>query len=46
MSYTESEAYQREIAEQYKERNLELEPIEVKGILSQLQYQVDLKSPL
>jgi len=41
MSYTESEAYQREIAEQYKERNLELEPVEVKGILSQLGIEVD-----
>ena len=41
MSYTESEAYQREIAEQYKERNLELKPVEVRGILSQLGIEVD-----
>lgn len=41
MSYTESEAYQREIAEQYKERNLELKPNEVTGILSQLGLEVD-----
>lgn len=41
MSYTESEAYQREIVEQYKERNLELEPVEVKGVLKQLGIEVD-----
>ena len=36
MSYTESEAYQREIAEQYKDRGLELQTTEVKDILNQL----------
>lgn len=34
MSYTETEAYQKEIAEQYKERNLELPLHEVRRILS------------
>jgi len=41
MSYTESEAYQKEIAEQYKERNLTLEPREVVDILSKLGFKVD-----
>ena len=34
MSYTETDAYQREIAEQYKKRNLELPLSEVSSILS------------
>ncbi len=41
MSYTESEAYQKEIAEQYKERNLTLEPREVVDILGKLGFKVD-----
>lgn len=41
MSYTESEAYQKEIAEQYKGRNLSLNPEEVVDILSKLGFEVD-----
>lgn len=41
MSYTESEAYQKEIAEQYKERNLELAPSEIHDVLSRLGFDVE-----
>lgn len=41
MNYTETEAYQKEIAEQYKERNLELKPQEVGEILHALGLEVD-----
>lgn len=41
MSYTETEEYQKEIAEQYKERNLELSSQEVTNILSTLGIEVD-----
>ncbi len=40
MSYTESEGYQKEIAEQYKERNIKLAPSEVHDILSKLGFDV------
>ncbi len=41
MSYTESEAYQKEIATQYKERNLALAPKDVVDILGKLGFEVD-----
>lgn len=41
MKYTETEAYQKEIAQQYKERNLEMVPSEVSNILSNLGFEVD-----
>lgn len=41
MSYTESEAYQKEIAEQYKQRNLELTSTEVWGIMGKLGFDAD-----
>ncbi len=43
MSYTKGDAYQKEIAEQYKRRNLQLSPSEVHTILSQLDFNVDVQ---
>ena len=40
MSYTESEAYQQEIADQYKERNLEMPTTEVTKIMASLGFDV------
>lgn len=43
MKYEETPEYQAEIAEQYKERNLELTPSEVQDILSRLGFEVSVE---